>query len=213
MTRHLAHLVTLACLAGCGGNATSAGSGTGTLLVDGQISEDNGNASFRVQVRRGNQAVLDAAVTVQGDRDGATLTGSGDGVYRGSAPGWNDHYTLTVSSGPDHLTGAIEAPRPAPITVPDPTVAFDPHAAPGGLVDVRWSGTLADSVQVHSHDFEWGPMADPGRLTVAGSIFTDTTQEVRVSRENSTPLAGGVTGSSLSADLSTTTELLVVHPF
>jgi len=213
MTTRLATLATLAYLAGCGGDSTSAGSGTGTLFVDAQISEDNGNASFRVQVRRNNSAVLDAVVKLDAGGGSATLTASGEGSYRGSMAGWADHYTLSVSSGADHLSGSIEAPRPAPIVAPDPTVAFDPHKAAGGLVDLRWSGATADTVEVHSHDFEWGPMADPGQLSVAGSIFTDTSQEVRVSRENSTPLAGGVIGSTLAADISTTTDLLVVNPF
>jgi hypothetical protein len=213
MTRRLATLATLAYLAGCGGSATSAGSGTGTLFVDAQISEQDGNASFRVQVRQNNAGVLDAVVKLDGGGGSATLTTNGDGFYRGSAPGWDDHYTLSVSSGADHLNGSIEAPRPAPIVAPDPTVAFDPHKAAGGLVELRWSGTLADTAEVHSHEFDWGPMADPGRLTIAASIFADTSQEVRVTRETSTPLAGGVTGSTLTADISTTTDLLVVNPF
>src|SRR5262249_26771357 len=120
---------------------------------------------------------------------------------------------IDVSSGADHLQGTIETPQAAPVTSPDPTVAFDAHAAPNGLVDVRWGGSLADSAQVDSKDFRWGPMADPGRLSVPGTIFVDTTQQIRITRENSTKLAGGVTGSELTASIQTSTQVLVLHPF
>ncbi len=198
---------------GCGGSSTSPGSGTQTLFVDAQVNFAGGNGALRVQVERASRPVTDAVVAVTSNLGGATLSGNSEGIYTGTAAGWGDHYTLAVSSGPDHLQGTIEAPPPAPILAPDPTVAFDPHAAANGLVVLRWGGERADTVQLHSKDFEWGPMADPGQLSVAASIFVDTSQDVRVARENSTVLAGGILGSRLSADISTTTELLVVNPF
>jgi hypothetical protein len=212
-TRLLVTCVAVVGLWGCGGGGTSPGSGTQTLSVDGQITQADANASYRVTVRRGNAAVNDALVTMQTDRGGTSLALDKDGTYRGTAVGWGGTYTVTVSSGADHLEGSIVAPQAAPITAPDPTVAFDPHTATGGVILLRWGGPLAENAHVRSGDFDWGPMTDPGQLTVPATIFKDTTQEVRVERENSTALAGGVAGSQLSADLETRTTLIVVHPF
>ena len=205
--------VLLTSLTACGGDGTSAGTGTRTLLVTASINDHDGNASVRVTVERAGRTVTDAAVTIEGDRAGTALVQTDSGTYAATLPGWAGVYTLRVASGPDHLEGSIVAPQPAPITAPTPTVAFDPHLAPGGLVQLRWAGALADTVEVKSKEFEWGPTADPGQLTIAATVFIESSQEVKVSRQNSTPLAGGVAGSVLTAGLTTTTDLLVLNPY
>jgi hypothetical protein len=181
--------------------------------VVGNVGLEGGNAQLDVTVQKLGAPVTTATVTMTSDIGGqVVLTHQGGGQYTGALAGWGTIYTLDVQSGDDNLHGAVKAPRPAPIISPDPTVAFDAHATP--TIDLKWDYDLADSVTVRSRDtLNWGPAADPGTINVATTIFVATSQEVRVARTNSVALAGGVVGSKLSADLATTTTLLVVNPY
>ncbi len=201
-------------LAACGGgSATDPGGGTGTLLVFATVQNEGTGASLSVDVHRGGNRVTDATVTFDSGSGAVPLTFGADDRYHGVSAGWSDRYRLSVVAGADNVSGSIAAPAPATIVSPDPSVAFDPHLAAGGVVRVSWSGDAADTVEVDVKDFHWGPNPDTGGVDVPATSFHDTAEEVRIQRVNSTALAGGVAGSTLSARHETRTDLAIVNPF
>jgi hypothetical protein len=202
-------------LAACSSdNGTDPGSGTGTLLVEGHVSYDSetGSADVSVRVQRAGTPVTDAVVKLQSDKGNATLTLDQNGQYHGLQPGWASYYAINVSSGSDRLDGSIEAPDQVVVTSPDPTMAIDPHTAPNGVVTLKWSGSPAMQIHVKTKDFEFQG-ADAGHIDVPASNFQDTSQELEITRQNSTPLAGGAPGSTLSASYRLKTTMIVVNPF
>jgi hypothetical protein len=200
-------------LAGCGSDATSTGTGTLTLLVEATVEEDNGNGRFRVSIKKNGADVPGAYVTLDSDLGTVTLTTTGGGIYDGTQAGWADGYTLYVASGADSLEASIDAPDEARVTSPEPTIAFDPHVAGDGLVRVAWTGDLATRFELKTKDFNYGPTLDPGALTIPASTFVEETQDIEIKRENSVLLAGGVSGSKLTAKRDDRTTVIVSNPF
>jgi hypothetical protein len=202
----------------CGGSdgiGTSAGSGNGALQVDGTFEYDDGGAQIRIRVRTAAGADVSTAEVIVGSDDGEIrLAYAGNGDYDGFFDGWvSSGYTIDVRNGEDFVTGSIAAPDPAFVTSPDPAQGFDPQADSDGIIQIRWSGGRAQSVRVRTDGFEWGPAGDEGGLGIPAVTFVHPSQEITISRENSTPLAGGAPGSSLTAGVEVTTDLIVANPF
>jgi hypothetical protein len=206
----------IALIAACGdSSSTDPGTGTKTLLVRGHVDweSDVDAAELRVSVRRGDINVTDAAVIVHSDLGDVTLIhDSSSGDYIGVQAGWASYYALSVRAGEDRLDGSIDAPEVPQLTSPDPTVAFDPHDAPDGIITVHWSGSTGDSIRVRYMDFEYEGV-DSGHLDVPATVFTEADQELELRRGNAVTLAGGLPGSELSARCEETTTVVVVNPF
>jgi len=197
----------------CGGTSTDPGGGTQTLFVNGSVDLEDGGSSFFVEVRKGSIRITGAAVTFESSLGTTTLVGDAEGRYQGFAAGWASSYHLRVVAGDDDLDATILAPEPPSLVEPQPDVAFDPHLAENGIVRLSWSGEGAETVEVETKDFKWGPNPDDGGVDVPATAFQDLTQQVRIQRKNDTPLAGGTAGSQLEARADTRTDLTIVNPF
>lgn len=204
-------------LAACGGDdfGNSVGSGTRTLLVDGEVSYEGGGAQMRVTVLRAGQPVLDASVTMESDLGLITLAHQGGGEYTGVQAGWGVGYALAVDAGDDSLRGSVDAPDPVRIESPDPTVAFDPHTVDGGLVHVVWAGDRATQARVKTKDFDMLLAPDEGEIDIPATFFQDDTQDIEIERRNLVDLGsgGGAPGSSLSAEYKDKVRVIVTNPF
>ena len=206
-------LVLLFALCACGGTSTDPGGGTQTLLVNGSVELQDGGSSFFVEVRKGSIRITGAAVSFESGLGTTTLVGDAEGRYQGFASGWASSYHLRVVAGDDNLDATILAPEAPSLVEPEPSVAFDPHLAENGIVRLSWSGEAAQTIEVGTKDFKWGPNPDGGGVDVPATAFQDTTQQVRIERKNETPLAGGTAGSQLEARADTRTDLTIVNPF
>jgi hypothetical protein len=201
----------------CGGSSggTDPGSGTQTLLVNGSMSNEGEGRSteLRVEVRRGGASVVDATVTVKSDLGTVALVyDSAENEYRGVQVGYAAYYAVFVEAGADSLDGSITAPDALALTRPAPATAIDARAVPNGVLRLEWTGEAADSVRVHSKDFEYsGP--DLGGVDMPASMLEEESQEIDVRRANSVALAGGVPGSELRASHQVKSTLIVVNPF
>lgn len=212
--RNLSCLVFASALvcAGCGGTGNDPGDGSHTLEVHANVDIHDGGADFQVTVRRGAQDVSDATVVMTSGAGKAPLSADPKGHYHGNQSGASSYYAIDVKAGNDWLNGSVAAPDPAPVTSPDPTKAFDPHAAPNGSVVLVWAGTTAGTVRVTTKDYHWQGL-DKGQLTIPATEFKDDHQDVNVQRTIQVPLAGGTSGSTLSAGVDTQTTLAVANPY
>jgi hypothetical protein len=212
------HILLASLVAACGATAPSSdpGTGTKTLLVTGHVDAEDGNATVSIHVERAGSPLATAAVTMSSELNAqTTLSSQGGGDYGATLPGWAESYHLVVSADADHLDGTIAAAANAPVLAPAPTVAFDPHNAPQGVVTVAWGGAAADTVHIKTKDFDYGPQAEPAasELAIAATVFTDTAQDIEIDRANSVDLAGGIAGSNLTSSNQTKTTVLVANPY
>jgi hypothetical protein len=176
------------------------------------VDHEDGAARIVVDVRRGGERVADAVVSVENDIGGMTLELDADGDYGGTQVGWGQGFFVRVEAGEDYVEGTIAAPGVAELTSPDPTQAFDPHADEDGMIRVAWTGTLADEVSVKTKEFEWSG-ADTGEVLVPATLFVETSQEIKIRRENWVVLAGGAPGSQLAARSERKADVIVANPY
>ncbi|MBX5481273.1 MAG: hypothetical protein IRZ16_05405 [Myxococcaceae bacterium] len=213
-------------LAGCGSNP---GSGTQTLWVKAQAISDGDpkNTAMLVEVRQGSsdgELITDAVVTIVGDEtgefnlpwQGANLFGWKFGSYYKELT-WDTGWQLTVKRGQDALDAYLVAPGITTITQPLDGSTFD--RSQGEPLVVKWKdgyGRRAESsVAV---DFERAPgqadksftREDPLELEVEANNLVATDHErVTVTRKNEIALAGGVPGSTFSAETHHRVEFIV----
>jgi hypothetical protein len=195
------------------GAGNQAGTGTGTLTVDGIVlaSPNRFNASangdfeteFSVRVLRGNQAVANGTVTI------ATATGKipltyESGRWRGTAPIYDEVYVLDIASGADRVDEVrIDGPDVHKFTEPA-AGATVPGAMP---VTIKWKrGDEADSAAVRTETIDWIAIPDAGSFALpAGSFRPDTTKPVmhtlRLARTNRVVPAGATAGSTWSVTI------------
>jgi hypothetical protein len=199
-------------VAACGSDelGNDPGGGTGTLLVNASIDQEDGAAELVVTVDRAGQDVDDAIVRVTSELGEVTLALSGGGEYRGVQAGWAAGYEISVTSGEDSLTGSIDAP--GPIVMTSPLSGFDAQAAEGGLVRISWDGERSMEARVRTDDFDQ-TVPDDGALDVAATFFVQDQQEIEIRRRNTVTLAGGAPGSRLEATFELTTDVTVTNPF
>jgi hypothetical protein len=218
-------LATLAVLlGGCGGSGLQSGlsdpgTGTGTLLVEGDIAfkSDEGATEIEVKIRK-NGAPLDGAqVRITSGVGAVDLQPAGDGVYGGRQIGWPDGFRIearAVAGGkPDELVAAVAAPGPVALTSPDVGRPLDPHQLASGLV-VRWAGPAEGEVQVETKEFDSGVLpSDPLMVTIPSSAFKKASDKLTITRRSSVALAGGVPGSKLTARYKLKSPLTVQNPY
>ena len=190
-------------LVGCG--YTSAGDGTGTLLVvaRGSLVAGAGNRmQLQVDVSRDGADVEDAVVRLTDPEDDASvvLAYQNGGRYTGQLTGYHRRLALEVQSGSDALSARLEGPGPHVLTRPQAGERYTLGSLGGGL-DVRWrvdDGLRADTVRVEldGAGYETELDLDEGKWTVPVNRLQTGSEEVRVARSNSVVLAGGVSGSS-----------------
>lgn len=193
--------------AGCG--YTSPGGGSGTLFVTATLSTDGSTAGSRarVTVRTGSamgDVVRNAEVAIRGGPLARTIVPYDDNsqTFRLDGFTWPDGIRLEVVRGNDLLDGSIEAPGATVIT--DPVANTTYRKADGAPLLVRWRdsrGAGAQSTSVHLDKAKFDQtLPGGGELLIdAASLVVDNNERVRVERTNTVSLAGGVSGSTLSA--------------
>ena len=191
---------------------TDPGGGTQTLTVNGHVELEGGGAQVHVSVRRAGAEVQGAIVTVDSKFGALALTYVGGADYETVQAGWAPGYRITVESGEDWLDGSIEAPDLPVLLAPSALTPFDPHLAEGGVVNLEWDGARAMSIKVETKNFDV-TVADVNKIAVPATAFEEDQQEIKLERENTTPLAGGTPGSSLDARCETKTRVSVLNPF
>ncbi|MFO0579940.1 MAG: hypothetical protein U1A78_38705 [Polyangia bacterium] len=201
-----------ALLSACGSSdIVDAGSGTGTLRIDAEISasESVSNAltesQFRtevsVRITRMGVGVPGASVVI--GAAGAPLTlspANNNGDYRGSLPGYARRYSLDVDAGADNVHG-VRLDGPVFHIISAPMQGTLQRA--GQPLTVSWSPGGASAATVEAAEMPETATPDNGVFTVAGSFLVADVGKlkdarVRVRRTNTTVLAGGAAGSTLT---------------
>jgi hypothetical protein len=204
--------------AGPGGGSPPGGSGTGTLLVQADVSgSDVGSGVFQTDFTVTLRDTLGA--TVSGASVGvSTPTGSVilaedgavPGTYRaaraGYAPGTCQ---LTVSRGADGVSSVwVVAPDVHTVTSP----AANDTVAAGQPLNVTWTRSRASlEVTLETRDYQsTAPELDDGVSVVpAPGNPARGDQRVRVFRLNRTLMAGGLPGSRFEARIRNSIEPVV----
>lgn len=204
MRRTLVGCAVLLCACGY----TSPGGGTGTLYVTARLTSDGSTSGSRarVTVRQGSSdgaLIDDASVTIRGGALGPTPVPLAKNEHQYQLDGftWVEGFRLEVTRGDDRLDGSIDAPGATLITNPveDQVVkASEPFT-------VQWRDTRnapAHDVHLRLQKADVDRTLEPGALDFhldANALAPTGDETVRVERGNTVELAGGATGSELSA--------------
>lgn len=180
---------------GC--SVTSSGSGSSTLYVEAETKGKPDSTELTVLVRRNGDPVEGANVYVE-DADGAVVARSLEpkgGKYEERYPGYVRRLKLTITAGEDELSAGLEGPLPHLIT--NPPAGAIVLRGDAEVLTVEWSADApADRVIVKAKDLdEIAIDGDPGEYALPVAGLKDGDQDVRVQRETSVELAGGVQGS------------------
>lgn len=199
--------------------ATSPGTGSYSLFVQAEVNGiDEGGGVFTtdffVLVRDTlGVPVNNAQVTFTHSQLGTLsipLDVANPGEYNMTRSGYVfGSYTLNVVRGNDRISNArIFAPEIHQIL--DPTTA-DTLKQDSSFTAV-WSRTyVANLTEIETRDFGPTNTVDDGNFVVPASFQPRTDQRVRIKRQNSVSLAGGIPGSSLEASIRNTAEPIVVQ--
>jgi hypothetical protein len=205
-------LMTMVAVGAVGCGYTSPGGGSGTLFVTARLSTDGSTSGSRarVTVRAGSMmgdVVRNAEVAIRGGPLNRTVVPFDDAsqTFRLDGFTWPDGLRLEVVRGNDLLDGSVDAPGATEIIAPIGNTTF--RKADGAPLLVRWRdarGAGATSTSVHLDkakiDQTIGPSGGAGELPIdAASLVVDGQERVRVERTNEVALAGGASGSVLSA--------------
>lgn len=204
--------------AACGGTdldpgaGNDAGSGTSTLLVNGEVTaqprlvnaRDRGDfeTELSVRVSLDQQPVTTGTVIVTSASGTVALTFRADPArWEGTAAGYDEVYVLDVESGPDRVEG---------VRVDGPDIHVFTAPAAGATVDstkplpMAWDrDQTADSASVDTEELERIAIADTGDYMLAAGALKaerDRAREnvIEITRTNRVTPAGTVGGSDLS---------------
>lgn len=196
----------------------SPGTGSSSLFVQAEVNgaDEAGvfNTDFFVLVRDSlNVPVNNAQVTFSHSQLG-TLNIPQDianpGEYTTTISGYSfGYYTLNVVRGSDNISNAR-------IFAPDIHQILDPTTADTVRQDssftTSWRRTYVSSLtEVETRDFGPTNTVDDGNFVIPPSFQPRTDQRVRIKRQNSVNLAGGIPGSSLEGSIRNTVEPFVVQ--
>ena len=210
-------------LAACGGSpldpgaGNSLGTGTNTLLVDGNArahaqianakSSTDFSTDFEIQVTLNNTPVTTGTVEVKSSKLTTELTFQPDqngGQWTGTAAGYDEAYELNVISGPDKVLGVIvDGPDIHTFTLPALGATLDSTVAN----DMKWArAAAADIATFRVGDLDHLTIADSGDFSIpAGSLKADQTQarpnQLTLTRENHVAPKGAVAGSTFSVSV------------
>ena len=221
-------MAALGAMVGCGTNdsglgQTDPGTGSGTLLVNGDVQYDTAtdSAAFTVQVKRAGATLDGARVHVTSALGAFDLTGVGGGSYRGAQRGWaRAGYALEVTARDaggnvtDDLSGTLAAALAVQITSPDMSKPIDARALSGGALSLTLAGPAADRADVRTKDFHPATFQpDPLQVSIPATVLQDRTQELDITRQSSVALAGGLAGSRLTVEYHDHVGMIISTPF
>jgi hypothetical protein len=196
------------------GAGNQAGTGTGTLLVNGDAHahSDVANAKLstdfttdiNVQIMLNNQQVTTGTVTIKSSKATTTLTYDQNGNWQATAANYDEAYELSVISGADKVTGVI---------VDGPDIHEFVSPTMGATLDSTIANTLkwdraaaADQATLRVGDLPHIAISDTGNFSMpAGTLRADTTQArpntLVLTRENQVVPKGAVAGSSFTVSV------------
>ena len=194
-------------VSGCG--YTSPGGGTGTLHVTARLTSDGSTqgSRARITVRQGSSSgsiVDNAEVAIRGGALARTIVpfDTNADQYRLDGFLWVEGFRLEVLRGNDLLDGSIEAPGATLITEP---ISGATYRRADGPLFIRWRdarGAPPFSASLRLDKAKLTPPVPAGAMEVLvdpAQLVVEDKEEVRVERTNEIPLAGGASGSTLSA--------------
>lgn len=189
---------------------TSPGGGTGTLFVLARLTSDGSTSGShaRVSIRAGSATgdlVRDAEVAIRGGALGRTIIPYDDqrDQYRLDSFSWVEGFRIEVIRGNDLLDGSIDAPGATLIT--DPVDGSTFRRAVGPPLVIRWKdsrGAPASTTSLRLDKAKIDRAIPAGVMEVLiqpNELVVDDKEKVRLQRSNEVSLAGGATGSLLSA--------------
>jgi hypothetical protein len=208
------------------GSGDSAGSGTGTLVVNGSAHASPSVASarlstdfdtdFTVRITLNNAAITTGTVTMKSAHGTTTLTFQGDngGRWEGTASGYDEVYQLDVVSGPDTVAGVrVDGPDIHVITAPTPGASVDTTMP----LTLTWDrGDVADATTLGGGDGIDGlTIDDTGQYSMAPNFLraekdqarTDT---IRLTRLNRVVPAGAAAGSELNVSITNSVDVVAL---
>ena len=165
-------------------------------------SGDDFTMHATVRVWRGDEEVRDAMVMLTSDRGAVRLHDEGDAVYTALQVGYAPSYQLDVVAGTDYMKSAvIEGPKVHLFESPLPG-ATQPAGTP---LMVRWSPAGGATAMIQTKLMDEVATDDTGEFMVPAAVIVAgqdvRTDEVRVVRVVSAPLAGTAGASQLDIRL------------
>jgi hypothetical protein len=214
MRAYFASTVLILGAAACGGSnldpgaGNDPGTGTATLVVVGSARatsqavnaklDTDFNTAFSVRVSLNSQTVTTGTVTVTSASGKVPLTYRLDTFWTGTAPTYDEVYTLDIVSGPDKAEGIrVDGPDIHTFSTPTEGASLDSTMAN----ELKWNRRdMADSAELRGESFNPITIPDSGSYSLtAGSLKADQTVPrqnlLRLSRTNSV-VPKGATGDS-----------------
>lgn len=194
-----AALIPLVALGAACGSATDPGSGTQTLTALVEIVAGPERTVVEVDLRAGMNPIAVADVTLEDVNRGNETTAEGaDGSFRADFPGYARTIRIELDTPDgDQLEAQLQGPAPHVITRP-PTGATVRRGDFETLL-VTWDADeSADAVEVAAGD--GAPVrldGDPGEAELPLAPLLNGPQTLRVIRETSVELRGGIPGSRM----------------
>jgi hypothetical protein len=206
-------------LAACGGSpldpgaGSSLGTGTNTLSVDGNArahaqlanakSASDFTTVFEVEVMLNNAPLTTGTVEIKSTKATTELTFS-NGMWSGTAAGYDEAYELNVISGSDKVMGVIvDGPDIHTFTAPQAGATLD-STLPNPMTWRR--AAAADVATVRVGDLDRITIDDTGTFMIpAGSLKAEKdqarTNQLILTRENHVAPKGAVAGSTFSVSI------------
>ncbi len=200
------------------GAGDSAGTGTSTLLVNGNASAHANIANAKlasdfmtdvsVRVSLNGQDVTTGTVTINSRTMKSPLALTYDtnngGEWQASIAGYDEVYELSVVSGPDKVSGVIvDGPDIHDFTAPQAGASLDSTVAN----NLTWQrGTVADQAYFRVGDLDRLAIQDTGTFSIPpGSLKAEKDQSkpntLQLTRTNQVVPKGAVAGSSFSVSV------------
>lgn len=215
------------------GSGDSAGSGTGTLVVQGAVSAQprvaaamtpaDFDSEFAVEVALGGVPVTSGTVTMTSKSGKVALVfepgqNTDAGAWRGQAATYDEVYQLDVASGTDRVTGVrVDGPDIHWFTAPTVGATVDATQA----LPLTWDrGEAADVAALRDGDGGGGGgggnglvIPDSGTYSLApGSLHSEKDKAqpntLRLQRTNRVTPAGAAAGSELDVSVTNTVDVV-----
>ena len=214
MRAYFASTVLILGVAACGGSnldpgaGNDPGTGTATLIVVGSARatsptvnaklDTDFNTAFAVRVSLNNQTVTTGTVTITSASGKVPLTYRVDTFWTGTAPTYDEVYTLDIVSGPDKAEGIrVDGPDIHTFSAPTEGAPLDSTMAN----QIQWNRRdTASSATLRTDGVDSIAIPDSGSYSLApGSLKADKSVPrpnlLRLSRTN-TVVPKGATGDS-----------------
>ncbi len=222
-------LLTCSLLAACGGGSdldpgagNSAGTGTSTLLLDGDIEArpriDNAQRAgdfdthLSVRVTLNGQPVTTGTLTVSSRSASRGLVYDGETTrWNATVPGYDEVYVVDVESGADYIEGVrVDGPDLHYFTAPTAGATLDSTV----VTEITWHAEQeAATARIDAEEIDKLTIPDAGEyLLAAGALKADNDEPqqnvLELTRSNRVSPAGAIGGSELRVSVSNRIQVI-----